>query len=303
MKRLTANQIPKWFKLSKYDDTSKMTLATWLDNLYWRYDLLSMSDERLVAMRKEIDSHFETLETMAFENMRYARGEITYSGELRFDALETGTVNSLRVSYVAHCVADAATGYGELGPRLAKLAEKLNEAELNPVQEDEIIDGETQQLLDLPMDTFDREETHSVDRSSLDPQLVVALENLGGPMSDNVLHVQVDLSAPDKLIVEDFRTWLKVARREYSIESKNFFTESMRDDWSEYGVLPFLDLSLWARANGLEITDAIMGEALFSSRDDVDIVERMRKVVRPKASWLMNPSVLQAIEAQVLRPK
>ena len=51
------------------------------------------------------------------------------------------------------------------------------------------------------------------------------------------------------------------------------------------------------------ITDAVMGNALFPDSDVVSNVERVRKVVRPKAKWLMNPSVLQAIEAQVLRPK
>ncbi|MCH7981902.1 MAG: hypothetical protein IID59_10380 [Proteobacteria bacterium] len=154
MKRVTTDKLPKWFKIEKYDDTLELTLAAWFDNLNWRYDMLSLSDESLVAMREEIDSHFSTLETMAFDNWRYAKGEVTYLGDQRFDALETMTVNSLRVSYVAHSIADAVQGFGEVGPRLAKLAERLNEADLHPMQEDEIIDDEAQQLLDQPIDTL-----------------------------------------------------------------------------------------------------------------------------------------------------
>lgn len=158
-------------------------------------------------------------------------------------------------------------------------------------------------LLDQPIDTMRREELKSFSSSKEDPRPDTIMASLGASISDDILHVEVDLSAPDQIIVKDFRAWLKTARRTYSIESKNSFTESMRQDWSGYGVLPYLDLSLWARANNLPLTDAVMGNALFPDSDVVSNVERVRKVVRPKAKWLMNPSVLQAIEAQVLRPK
>ena len=303
MNRVTQYKLPRWFNLDMYHNTSKLTLAAWYDNLSWRFDLLSISDEQLTAMRDDINARFSGSDSMAFDWGPYAKGEISIRDECRIDNLKTQTIDSLRVRYVANSVADAFLRYGILGPQLADLAEKINEADIHPLQEDEILGDENRRLLDQPIDTMRREELKSFSSSKEDPRPDTIMASLGASISDDILHVEVDLSAPDQIIVKDFRAWLKTARRTYSIESKNSFTESMRQDWSDYGVLPYLDLSFWARANNLPLTDAVMGNALFPDSDVVSNVERVRKVVRPKAKWLMNPSVLQEIEAQVLRPK
>lgn len=314
--RVGKDGLPEWFDVTRYDGASELTLAAWLDNLDGRYDLLSLSDKRLAELQNWLDATFSTGDTLAITWGPYAEGEIEASYHLYYDdsefaSLETPTVHPVYVSFVARWVADAIQGEGSLSRQLWGLAEKLNEAEARPMEEDEIIDDESQEFLDQPFDTAQREDfakqreelfaNDALSESS--PIFAKIRELLGGPASDDSLRIEVDLGAPDKLIIEDFRNWLKAARRVYSIEMKNYFTESMRSDWAEFGVLPYLDLSIWARANSVNITDAVMGDALFPNEvGEIDLEERMRKVVRPKANWLMTPTIIQAIETQVLRP-
>ncbi len=85
MKRVTRNKLPRWFKLSKYHNTSKLTLAAWYDNLSWRFDLLSISDEQLTAMRDDINARFSGSDSMAFDWGPYVKGEISIRDECRID--------------------------------------------------------------------------------------------------------------------------------------------------------------------------------------------------------------------------
>ncbi len=70
------------------------------------------------------------------------------------------------------------------------------------------------------------------------------------------------------------------------------------DSWAKFQILPFVDLSNWAKLEDVKIPDPVMGAALFPNEYDVSLSERIAKVVRPKAKWLTRQSVVSAIEAQ-----
>jgi hypothetical protein len=119
-----------------------------------------------------------------------------------------------------------------------------------------------------------------------------------GPFESDTGYVQVMLSAPDELIVEDFRKWLTSIRKDRSFEHSPVrrFTETEVRRWSAAQVLPFLDLRLAAWAANAEVPYHALGEILFPGLD-VDVSERTRKVTAPLAEELMTWELGEALAA------
>ncbi|MGY1408357.1 DUF6387 family protein [Luteimonas sp. A611] len=119
-----------------------------------------------------------------------------------------------------------------------------------------------------------------------------------GPFESDTAYVQVMLSAPDELIVEDFRKWLSSIREDRSFEHSPVkrFTETEVRRWSTNQVLPFLDLRLAAWATGTDMPYHTLGEILFPGMD-VDVAERTRKVTAPLAEELMTWELGEALAA------
>ena len=60
-------------------------------------------------------------------------------------------------------------------------------------------------------------------------------------------------------------------------------------------ILPYLDLTLWAQAHGVEITQHAIGSALFPDEYDVNLAERIRKVTKPRALKVSTESYVRAL--------
>jgi hypothetical protein len=119
-----------------------------------------------------------------------------------------------------------------------------------------------------------------------------------GPFESDTAYVEVFLSAPDEVIVEDFRKWLLSIRQDAAFEHSPVkrFTETEIRRWSANQVLPFLDLRLAAWAAGTEIPYHTIGGLLFPGLD-VDVAEKARKVTAPLADELMTWELGEALHA------
>jgi hypothetical protein len=119
-----------------------------------------------------------------------------------------------------------------------------------------------------------------------------------GPFESDTAYVQVLLSAPDEIIVADFRRWLKSIRNDAAFEHSPVrrFTEAEIRRWSSNQVLPFLDLRLAMWAAGKEVPYHVVGELLFPGLD-VDVAEKTRKVTAPLADELMTWDLGEALSA------
>jgi len=62
------------------------------------------------------------------------------------------------------------------------------------------------------------------------------------------------------------------------------------------GVLPYIDLCYWAKANGKNIPNHIIGDWLFPD-DMVDVAEKIRKVTQPLAKRSVNPNFIRTLSA------
>lgn len=117
-------------------------------------------------------------------------------------------------------------------------------------------------------------------------------------------HVVINLSATDEQIKNDFSHWLTHYRQAISYQNqKRLFTQVDFDYWVEYGVIPYLDLALIAKIEGKKITQNKLARMIFPNEYDVDIVERVRKVTKPTAEWLIKSEIYAALSTQLAYEK
>lgn len=93
--------------------------------------------------------------------------------------------------------------------------------------------------------------------------------------------VMIDLRASDAALKDAFSAWLTKAR---SAQPQIAKPKALYDRWADYGVLPYLDLSIWAWEVDAHIPDRVMSAAI--SRDDVGETN-LRKTIKPLALGLL----------------
>lgn len=104
--------------------------------------------------------------------------------------------------------------------------------------------------------------------------------------ADPRLHVVVDMSAPDSVLIERFREWLadKRANSPRAKQSVKAFSNATLTDWAKFRILAYLDLVALHRHFGEPVPpNHALGALIFPEEFGVDLAERMRKVVRPYA--------------------
>lgn len=117
-------------------------------------------------------------------------------------------------------------------------------------------------------------------------------------------HVEVNLSATDEQIKNDFAHWLTHYRQAINYQhKKKLFTQVDFDYWVEYGVIPYLDLVLIAKIDGKKITQNKLARMIFPDEYEVDIVERLRKITKPTAEWLIKSEICSALSTQLAYEK
>lgn len=93
--------------------------------------------------------------------------------------------------------------------------------------------------------------------------------------------VMVDLRASDAALKDAFSVWLAKVRAAQPAAER---PKAIYDRWARYGVLPYLDLSIWTWETGAHIPDRVMSAAI--SRYDMGEAN-LRKTVKPLALGLL----------------
>lgn len=145
--------------------------------------------------------------------------------------------------------------------------------------------------------------------SKLDENFLKALDTLAVPAWKVVnelgldlqgeVTVNVDLYASEEKLINDFRTWLRSTRTELGIpDLKSRFDDADFKKWHQYRILPYLDIALWAKIKGYNLTNQTIGIALFPDEYNVALAERIRKVVAPMAQAAVSIPFLEALGSQ-----
>lgn len=101
------------------------------------------------------------------------------------------------------------------------------------------------------------------------------------PLSSHWGLVTVDINAPDEVIIQDFKIWLKKQRAETNSAHKKKYGVSLDElqKWHLSRILAYKDLTDYVTATGATLTCEQMGNLLFPHETTVDIAERVRKIL------------------------
>jgi len=115
-------------------------------------------------------------------------------------------------------------------------------------------------------------------------------------------YLAVDLSAPDSVLLKQFKRWLSAARAEWGegVKPKPFSVVRFRN-WAESRVLAYLDLVEWNRRCGRALTAKQIGLILFPELQHVDSpdpTDKIEKVTKRYARELMNNEIIYALFIQ-----
>ena len=111
----------------------------------------------------------------------------------------------------------------------------------------------------------------------------------------------IDLNATDAVLIFEFKRWLKNKRAKLgsNLPKTGFNTA----EWDRYNVLGFIDIDIFARATGSTISNSTLGDLLFPDEIDVDLSERVRKVVRPMAEKIVDFDYITSLNYQAAIPE
>ncbi|MGU7853104.1 DUF6387 family protein [Burkholderia orbicola] len=113
--------------------------------------------------------------------------------------------------------------------------------------------------------------------------------------------VTVDLFASEDKLVDDFRKWIRSTRKELNIPNRQRrFTRADFERWHQNRILAYLDIKFWSDVNSCDLTNQALGVMLFPAEFDVNLAERVRKVVAPLALEASSPAYLEAMFSQAL---
>ena len=101
---------------------------------------------------------------------------------------------------------------------------------------------------------------------------------------DKSVPVMVDLNVQDKLLVESFKQWLKNTRKETHTEITHYKKIDF-ESWIKFGVLPWLDLTIWQQAADISIPNRVMADAIYPTGEGGE--EAVRKTTKPLANNLI----------------
>lgn len=132
-----------------------------------------------------------------------------------------------------------------------------------------------------------------------------ALANVGwlAPEFCHGVPITVDLDSDDETLKLAFSVWLAGTRSQMSERFKKPISDDDFQKWLKYRVLAAFDLYQWAEIQGIRFTNNQIANALFPPSAvtiedrDVDMGERVRKVVKPLMEQSITSETVRLIRA------
>lgn len=280
--------LPLWFVLEKYRQAETFGEKEWFEQLAYRKWLLMNNPEYPVrqtitrAIAKEIAYKDENGEIVS-------DGALLFSGEVAVDEAEAMADWRKGVGEAASPLRESPFAVEQWDHKYIKNAQPVTSMTIGDMR-GVLVQGAlttkrsgTSSLLQDYIDTFKTEE---VSRKAIF-HCPFALESVTRAA------VMVNLDATDGEIKQGFDTWLKGARAEQQTKAKR--QRPSHTNWARYGLLPYLDLLIWAMETNTNIPDRVMSAAV--SHYDAGEAN-LRKTLVPLAADLMGSlSTLQAMVA------
>lgn len=267
--------LPEWFDLGKYARAGKLTLAEWYDQLLLRYGpwyrdftarpLGRREKMRLNLIRRDGIPNLDRVRT-GDDPLRDGAAVIGISSPVG----KRGAVSSLTVRDFYNIRAFFKSDHRD------KCREMFDDCRAFFVDT-----PPGMEWLDDPVDTI----------------------TIWGYKTATV---HVDLEYPDSVLVDQFKALLSKVRERAEIEKPRSrktpkSRETLRKQWADSRVLPYIDLEIWAKENGVEVSDAAMARAIGigDTKDGGRGGEVISETVNPLARKLLSPSYLKKLKSRI----
>ena len=112
------------------------------------------------------------------------------------------------------------------------------------------------------------------------------------------VHLWVNLNAPDNVIIEEFKIYLKEARKFLYDTKAGKLKSSKLKMLCDAKVLPYIDLKIWLQRENLTMTQYEIGSWLFPFDDEEvvgDPAEKIRKTTEPYVEEILDFGYLEAM--------
>lgn len=186
----------------------------------------------------------------------------------------------------------------------SKHAAQEMDAEIESIPADELMRSFHSHPLHIPVHHphISRATKHAIARADSERSVEPLDKPLPGRVSPqaNWASIRVNLDATDQQIIEDFKVYLTACRQdaEATPRDKNY-TDNDAQKWHRNGVLPYLDLTIWARSENIMITQHVLGQAIFPDDFLGDPTDRIRRTTKPMAEGLQSKACFGVFYAQI----
>jgi hypothetical protein len=247
-------ELPDWFSLVKYVSASELDAEGWVNNLHVRRELLrAVGSPRW--KKHQGDGNTALLCSIKAE----------------LDAVRSVPVLGCEdYSILSYCRYHGML-YPEDGVRDMTLNDLLWSTKLMP-------DDDVSFVRDIRNETDDSESFYdAVARATV--KYKVDQSKLGEPVPTwaECGYFRVDLRLPESLLVEQFKLAVKRHREIIKKTPRPAF-----GNWIKSGVLPYLDLKIWEREEGISIPNRVMADAIYPNGEGGE--EDVRKTTSKLAS-------------------
>lgn len=257
---MTANSIPEWFNLNKYENLKFMNRNQW--RIIWL--------KRLIAYEGLINNE---------ENSIYTINE-NFMSELLLDI----EVNNIRDDLL--CDEDTVHELSETDIFFMYQIAKINgNKEFIKVLDD--VGKYVEESKEKGKNIED-----ILDEISIFDYLELGLDNseMMKEIDNNFsLTISIDPHFSDEVILRQFNNLLSSYRERTQSNGKLISNNEIKS-LIEYKVIPYIDLMLWGMATGCKIRDQEVADALFPDEYNISRIDTVRQTVKKKALALLSRS-------------
>ncbi|MGV8862881.1 MAG: DUF6387 family protein [Pseudomonas sp.] len=260
-------KIPEWFDLSNYN--SPENADEWGANIELRSRFLETKDRLSIDKQR---AFFEIFAGRSIENFNL--------GDRHTNPFPVRTMNAADMAVISASWS-VDQGWQELYQKVCSVVGQPGHWE----------------LLDEIIAIYQKEESLKND----------AIGKVGwlAPEFCHGIPITVDLDSDDETLKLSFSIWLAGARDEINNRFKRSFNDEDFQKWHKFKILAAFDLYQWAEINGVRLTNTQIANALFppesvSMEDrDIDMGERLRKVIKPLMEQTITGCTVRLITATV----
>lgn len=273
------SELPKWFKLDKYEFTRELDALGWYEQFFVRgtflYHARDMRENNEIFpddFKQAMQASRENPYTIIDDDPRLAR-YCTYDTPKHMHAHPLKTLKQKSTRGLNAIKSITLRDY--VGYKFLMRSERVRYIE---------------DWYNLP---DNKKELFPQDAPWFNEPICNSYSPMFGKSQDIVM---INLRLPDSFLIESFKEHLAERRKEVNVFSAKHFRESDYNNWINLGVLPYLDLIIWGIETETQIPNRILADALYPSGEKGE--ETIRKTTSQLAETLLDSKSIHQLVMQ-----